>query len=247
MLKHIVIMLITLINVSAWADDTPYKGAGGQIEAYGSIVATYLSVQKAVEICEKYPSLKIESNIVKNEYVRKNEPLFKRVSERLKQLAQINGGEPESRRLKAEIDAATPYATQEVYKIATDVVTCNNILSNIKRNLWDIQFRHPKEIRAIMGLADQVGTSSFIKGIIDGCTDGQKSQYIKQGLSYQGNEETVRQYCYCMAPFIADISSTADSRIKLIDGDPKIKVRIQKLETICLDGIKNGRRFAPEK
>ncbi len=249
--RYFVIVAGFLLGVSTTAIGAPYKGPGGPIEAYGTVMATYFIAQKAAGVCGKYPSLKAESDAAAKRYVSANKPLFDRVTQRLRQLAQMNGGEVESRRLKAEIDAALPDldkgAAQEVSKIATGVAACDNILSNLKKGLWDLQVRHPNEIRAILGSEDQAGTPSFIKGIVDGCIDGQKRQLVKQGLSYQGNEETIRQYCHCMAPLTADIASTADGRSKLMDGDPKIKARVQKLEAICLDGIKNGRRFAPEK
>lgn len=86
---------------------------------------------------------------------------------------------------------------------------------------------------------------SFLKGILEGCVDGQKRSLRKQGLAYPPNEELVRQYCHCMAPVTADISFTSEGRQKLLDGDPIIKTRAQKAEAICLDGIKSGRKFAP--
>lgn len=86
---------------------------------------------------------------------------------------------------------------------------------------------------------------SFIKGILEGCVDGQKTLLRKQGLQYEPNEEAVRQYCHCMAPVTADISFTTEGRQKLLAGDPEVKKRVQKAEAICLDGIKNGRKFAP--
>lgn len=86
---------------------------------------------------------------------------------------------------------------------------------------------------------------SFIKGILEGCIDGQKASLRKQGIPYTPNEENVRQYCHCMAPTTADISFTTDGRQKLLAGDPEVKKRVQKAEAICLDGINNGRKFAP--
>ena len=86
---------------------------------------------------------------------------------------------------------------------------------------------------------------SFIRGILEGCVDGQKTLLRKQGLPFAPNEELVRQYCHCMAPVSADISSTTEGRQKLLAGDPELKKRVQKAEAICLDGIKNGRAFAP--
>jgi hypothetical protein len=86
---------------------------------------------------------------------------------------------------------------------------------------------------------------SFIKGILEGCIDGQKKALRTQGVDYPPNEELVRQYCHCMAPTTADISFTNEGRQKLLAGDPGIKKQVQKAEAICLDGVKNGRKFAP--
>jgi len=239
--------LLLAINTSVYA--VPYKGEGGQIEAYGTLMATYFIGQKAAEMCGKYPSLKVESEDAAKKYVTANKPLFNRLTQRLRGLAERNGGEIESHRLKAELDAALPEldkgAALELGKIATSARACSEILSNLRKGYWDIKVRHPHEIELIMGSHDQARKPSFIKGILDGCIDGQKRQLSKQGLSYQGNEELVRQYCHCMAPLTADIASTPDGRAKLMDSDPKIKARVQKMEAICLDGLKNGRRFAP--
>lgn len=86
---------------------------------------------------------------------------------------------------------------------------------------------------------------SFIKGILEGCVDGQKTLLRKQGLQYPPNEEAVRQYCHCMVPITADISFTTEGRQKLLAGDPEVKKLVRNAEVICLDGIKNGRKFAP--
>lgn len=242
------VLVALLLTVSTMVFAVPYKGSGGQIEAYGTVMATYFIGQKVAVMCGKFPSLKAESDAAAQRYVSANKPLFDRVTQRLRQLAEINGGEIESRRLKSEIDTALPdldkEATQEVSKIATGVAACKNILSNLRQGQWDLQVRHPHEIKAIFGADDQAGPASFIKGIVDGCIDGQKRQFAKQGLSYHGNEESVRQYCHCMAPLTADIATTADGRAKLMGGNAKIKARVKKMEAICLDGLKNGRRFA---
>ena len=86
-----------------------------------------------------------------------------------------------------------------------------------------------------------------IRGIVDGCVDGQKRSLRAQGLSYEGNEELVRQYCYCMAATVADASSTPEGRAKIMDGDAVVRSRLQKADAICVDGVQNGRKFAPEK
>jgi hypothetical protein len=58
-------------------------------------------------------------------------------------------------------------------------------------------------------------------------------------------EDLVRQYCYCMAPFLADVASTAETRARALAEDPAVKTRAQELAASCLAGVKGGRRFAP--
>src|SRR6266508_1113809 len=87
--------------------------------------------------------------------------------------------------------------------------------------------------------------SPLIGGLIEGCIDGQKRSLADQGLPYRGNEELVRQYCWCMASVTADIAASPDGRAKMLDGDPKIKARLQKVDAACLDGLRNSRTFAP--
>lgn len=226
-----------------------YKGAGGQIEAYGTVSATFHSGQKASEICGKYPSLQVESDEAARKYLTANKQIFDQVSLRLWELAEENGGDVERRRLKAEIDAALPELEKmiafELGKIATSARACSGVLSNLRRGYWDLEVKHSREIKRIMGFRKEARSPSFMKGILDGCIDGQKRLLSRQGLPYQENEESVRQYCHCMAPFSADIASTPDGRAKLMDGDPKIKARAQKMDAICRDGLRNGRRFAP--
>ena len=246
-LRFYAVFASLLLAVSASA--APYKGVGGQIEAYGTVAATFHTGQKAAEMCGKYPALKAESQETAQKFLTTNKPIFDRVSLRLWELAEENGGEVERRRLKAEIDTAfqelRKQATQEVSKIATSARACSEMLSNLRRGYWDLQVKDSREIELIMGSHDQARSPSFIKGILDGCVDGQKQLLSHQGLSYQENKEHIRQYCHCMTPFTADLASTAEGRAKLMDGDPKIKARVKKMEAICLDGLKNGRSFAP--
>lgn len=73
----------------------------------------------------------------------------------------------------------------------------------------------------------------------------QKRKFRQKGIPFEGSEELVQQYCYCMAPMTADILSTTEGRAKMMDGNPVIKDRVQKMDTICLDGVNNGRHFWP--
>ncbi|NDP43307.1 MAG: hypothetical protein GZ089_11430 [Aromatoleum sp.] len=79
----------------------------------------------------------------------------------------------------------------------------------------------------------------------DDCVDDQKRRARRNNVSYAPMEEVVRQYCYCMAPFLADVASTAAIRVKLIADDPALTARAGTLDKVCLDGVRSGRRFAP--
>ena len=102
-LRFYAVFASLLLAVSASA--APYKGVGGQIEAYGTVAATFHTGQKAAEMCGKYPALKAESKETAQKFLTTNKPIFDRVSLRLWDVAEENGGEVERRRLKAEIDA----------------------------------------------------------------------------------------------------------------------------------------------
>ena len=150
-----VVLLLTSTMVLA----VPYKGVGGQIEAYGTVTATFYIGQKASEMCGKYPSLKKESVETAKKYMIKNKPVFDGVSLRLRKLAEKNGGKAERRRLDNEIEAAMPEldkgAILELEKIATSAQACSEILSNLRRGNWDIQVRNAREIEIILGSREQ--------------------------------------------------------------------------------------------
>ncbi|MEP7183546.1 MAG: hypothetical protein ABI886_15305, partial [Betaproteobacteria bacterium] len=79
----------------------------------------------------------------------------------------------------------------------------------------------------------------------DDCIDDQKRRARQNNVSYAPMEDVVRQYCYCMAPFLADVATTATVRVKLLNDDPALKARAGTLDKVCLDGVRSGRRFAP--
>ena len=88
-LRFYAVFASLLLAVSASA--APYKGVGGQIEAYGTVAATFHTGQKAAEMCGKYPALKAESQETAQKFLTTNKPIFDRVSLRLWELAEGMG------------------------------------------------------------------------------------------------------------------------------------------------------------
>jgi len=64
-------------------------------------------------------------------------------------------------------------------------------------------------------------------------------------VSFALAEGLVREYCYCMAPFLADLSPDAEERGRLIATRGAVKARVAQLDAGCRAGVTSGRRFAP--
>jgi hypothetical protein len=234
------------------ANAEQYRGVGGHVEAYGTIVGFYLSGLKAAEQCGTYPSLRSKAKRVTERYLNANKPIYDQATKHIDKIAEANGGIKERQRLNEEIREAHKGLEKEVSKQISDLAgsekSCRQVLTNLEDGLWDLKARAADKLQLLSVVYQQdIGEypPSLIKGILEGCIDGQKRLLQEQGIDYTKNEEPVRQYCHCMAPGTADILSTSDGRAKLMDGDQKIKARVQKMETICLEGLKHGRRFAP--
>lgn len=84
---------------------------------------------------------------------------------------------------------------------------------------------------------------SFLKGLVDGCTDTQKRLHNKQGIPF--NAPAVREYCHCEAANMADAFPTPAERNKLRDRDAAAIARVKEISITCVQAIKAGRRFAP--
>lgn len=243
------LLWVTLTAVVPLAYAAQYKGVGGQIEAYGTLTASYYASLKSTDVCSKYSGVSAEAKTVKDSYLKNNRHIYNRVSVRIEELAVANGGDAELKRLRGEIESARPQLDQgisaEIHKLASSERSCSQVLANLKSGSWDLEKRFSKEVALIMGSNSSAPLKPPLRGFMDGCIDGQKKVLAKQGKSYVGNEDIVQQYCYCMAPITLDITQTAEGRAKLLDGDPVIAKRLRKVEAICLDGIKNGRRYGP--
>jgi hypothetical protein len=85
---------------------------------------------------------------------------------------------------------------------------------------------------------------SLLKGIIDGCIDGQRRQHAAQGITYDA--ELVRHYCYCQAANLSVVLTDPTARSKYINQEPAMMKRMKAISDACADGVRNGRRFAPE-
>jgi hypothetical protein len=250
-MKSIVLSAIFLLS-TANINAEQYRGAGGQIEAYGSIGGLYIAGIKAAEKCGTYPALRSRAKAVSEIYLRNNKPVYDQATKQIERLAEANGGIKERQRLNDEFRKAYAGLEKELHRQINDLArserSCQQVLANLEDGLWDLKVKATSELQ-LLSVVYQQGIDEYppalIKGILEGCIDGQKRALQQQGLAYTENEDLVRQYCHCMAPLTADIPSTSDGRAKLMDGDQRIKARVQKLEMICLDGLKNGRRFAP--
>jgi hypothetical protein len=250
-MRSILLFVIFLVPTTL-TNAQEYRGVGGQVEAYGTIVGFYLSGVKAAERCGSYTSLKLRSTRASKTYVRTNKPVYDQATSQIEKLAESNGGIKEKQRLKEEIRKAYAELEDEVNRQLEDVAKnesdCRQVLTNLEEGFWDLKVRAGDKLQLLnIDTRNNFGNypPALIKGILEGCIDSQKRSLHKQGIDYTMNEELVRQYCHCMAPLTADIASTPDGRAKLMDGDQKVKARVQKMEAICVDGVKNKRQFAP--
>jgi hypothetical protein len=229
-----------------------YKGVGGKIEAYGTLSSTYALGLKVAEICQRHPGVNADAVATVRTFRATNQPLYDRLTTRLKEIALQNGGEAELRRLSDEAKAGLLLMEKSIAddlsksKFATSESACAQVLPTYKTGQWDLKVRNEKEVALILGSAIPPARPPDNSPFVDGCIDSQKSVFAKKGKPYIGNEEIVREYCYCMAPISMDIAQTAEGRAKLIDSDPVIVARLKKMEAICNDAIHKGRRYAPK-
>ncbi len=154
MLKYIVILLITFISANASAGSAPYKGIGGQIEAYGMVTGTYYAALAVIEICSENPTFKRESEETARNYLNANHALYVKLRQKLNELAIKNGGEKERLRLKSELQDAQAamenQAKEEMKKQVTNKNSCTNILTNIRKGVMDLKTQRENEIALIL-------------------------------------------------------------------------------------------------
>jgi hypothetical protein len=154
MLKHIAVLLIALISVNAWADSAPYKGAGGQIEAYGMVMGTYFASLAFAEVCGEDPAYRGESEKTTRNYLNANQTLLNNLRKKLNALAIKNGGENERVRLNSEIQNALAQmenqAKSEARKQVVSKKSCASILANLRKGLMDLKTQRSNEITRIM-------------------------------------------------------------------------------------------------
>lgn len=154
MLTKIAALLITLSSITALADSTPYKGVGGQIEAYGMVMGTYFAALAFTEVCGEDPTYRDESEKTARNYLNANQTLLNNLREKLDALAIENGGEKERLRLNSEIKNALAQmenqAKSEARKQVVSKKSCANILANLRKGLMDIKTQRGNEITLIM-------------------------------------------------------------------------------------------------
>ncbi len=154
MLKNMAFLWIVLISTNALAGSTPYKGRGGQIEAYGMIMGTYFAALAAIEICGENPAYERESEETARNYLNANHSLYIRLAKKLNELAIKNGGDKESLRLKSEIHDARAsmekQAKDEMRKQVVNKDSCTSILANIRKGVMDLKTQRGNEIARIL-------------------------------------------------------------------------------------------------
>jgi hypothetical protein len=89
--KSMTVALIVLITTDTLAGSGPYKGPGGQIEAYGMIMGTYFAALAAIEICGEDRAYERESEETARNYLNTNHALYVRLARKLNELAKRMG------------------------------------------------------------------------------------------------------------------------------------------------------------
>lgn len=128
----------------------PYKGSGGQIEAYGRVLGTYYAALAFVEVCAEDHQYKADAERTARNYLHENQTLLNGARRQLDVLALKNGGEAERTRLSAEIKEALGSMASEA-KIAArrqvlNAKSCASILSNLRSGLMDLKTQRATDL-----------------------------------------------------------------------------------------------------
>jgi hypothetical protein len=256
MLINIIVLLSCLFAVNSWAiDSSSYARVGGEIEAYGKVVGTYNISLAFTELCGKDPVYKKEAEETARNYISTNQAILNDLMKVLDGLAIKNGGEEERLDLNEAMNkmkvVMKPQFISEARKQIVNTQSCASILENLRIGVMDLNTQRRDEISLIMRDSNDLGknkmnpSASFLQGTLEGCIDGQKRIFRQQGVPYEGNEELILQYCYCMSPLTAEILSTSDKRARMLNGDPWVMEQLKNVADICLDGVNSGRHFGP--
>lgn len=249
MLKRTVVLLITLVGVNAWADGTPYKGEGGQIEAYGKIMGTYFVSLAFTEVCGEDPTYKGESENTARNYLNANQSLLNDVRKKLNVLAVRNGGEKERLRLNSEIQSALAQmeneAKVEAKKQVVSKKSCASILANLRKGVMDIKTQRGNEIALISTVAAaDAFDESLLRGLVAGCIDREAGALGREPTIDE--KRAILNFCYCRAPSVAALMPDAASKQKMMLKDPAMMDAIKRIDNGCITGVKSGRRFYPK-
>ena len=143
-------LVLALLAGLAYAQTAPYKGVGGQIEAFGRVMGTYFAALAFIEVCSEDQRYKRESEDTARNYLNTNHGIFTDLRRRLDAAALQNGGEVEKRRLDSEIREALPSMQQEAKVVARKQVvssaSCASILANLRSGMMDLKTHRSREI-----------------------------------------------------------------------------------------------------
>lgn len=140
--------LLAVLGANAIA--APYKGRGGQIEAYGRVLGTYYAAMALVEVCAQDPRYKAEAERTAKNYLHENQTLLNSARRQLDVLALKHGGEGEKTRLHAEIKDALGSMADDAKVAARGQVlnfeSCTSILSNLRSGLMDLKTQRATDL-----------------------------------------------------------------------------------------------------
>lgn len=146
-----------LFNIFACYDvnAASYKGVGGQIEAYGSVLIAYLHPQHIIAVCgNRYPILENEAITADRFFISKNKPIYEQVTEMIKAHAYKNGGFKELGRLSKEITDSLPLMVK-IFDSAPQEITatensCRKVINLILEGNMNLDITSQKWINRIL-------------------------------------------------------------------------------------------------
>ena len=132
----------------------PYRGPGGQIEAVGVIIGSYMHTVAIVEQCAKHPQLKSRADRSLRDYLNKNQRSYMDVMRKMPALAKANGGDAEVQRLKAELERAFDYGKSMALQMARSApmspTDCANHLDRVDKGMVDLKVNNNNELTRIL-------------------------------------------------------------------------------------------------
>lgn len=144
--------LLALVPI-AWAQEAPYKGPGGQLEAMGAIAAVFAVNVATLDACARVPAHKASAQRLGNAYLSRNKELYVSVMQSMPTLAQKNGGNAEVQRLKTELESGLTTIETFARGAADGRVQkadgCSSFLKQIETKELDLRNTNTEHLRRL--------------------------------------------------------------------------------------------------